>query len=55
MILKVRLEAMYKYKNKIPSAKNVYGRYKLALRYFKFLGERSKKNFTGEKGLIFNF
>ena len=45
MILKVRLEAMNKYKKtKYKNAKNVYGRYMLSKKYFKFLGERSKKD-----------
>jgi hypothetical protein len=44
MILKVRLEAMNKYKKtKYRNAKNVYGRYSLSKKYFNFLGERSKK------------
>ena len=43
MILKVRLEAMNKYKKtKYKNAKNVYSRYMLSKKYFKFLGERSK-------------
>jgi len=45
MIMKVRLEAMNKYKKtKYPKAKNVYARYILAKRYFKFLGQRTKIN-----------
>ena len=57
MILKVRLEAMNKYKKtKYKSAKNIYARFKLALKYFKFLGERSKlKNEKDRKALKFNF
>ena len=42
MIMKVRLEAMYKHKKRYPNAKNIYSRYKLANRYFKFLGKRTK-------------
>ena len=43
MILKVRLEAMNKYKKtEYKNAINVYNRYILAKRYFKFLGERTK-------------
>ena len=43
MILKVRLEAMNKYKKtKYKNAKNVYKRYILAKKYFIFLGNRSK-------------
>tara|TARA_B100001027_G_C16246527_1_gene322175 strand:- start:488 stop:874 length:387 start_codon:yes stop_codon:yes gene_type:complete len=56
MILKVRLEAMNKYKKtKYKSAKNIYARFKLALKYFKFLGERSKlKDDKERKALTFN-
>ena len=44
MILKVRLEAMNKYKKtKYPNAKKVYSRFKLAEKYFKFLSKRSKE------------
>ena len=55
MILKVRLEAMYKYRNtKYKKAKNIAPRFKLAERYFKFLGKRSKiKGFNKRKALIF--
>jgi len=43
MIMKVRLEAMKKHKNTLyPNAKNVNKRFKLAEKYFKFLGERTK-------------
>ena len=43
MILKVRLEAMLKHKNTLyKKAKYVKERYKLANKYFKFLGERTK-------------
>ena len=43
MIMKVRLEAMNKYKKtRYKKAKNVYQRFKLA-KYFEFLGERIKK------------
>ena len=41
MIMKVRLEAMNKYKKtRYPNAKNVFKRYQLSKRYFKFLGNR---------------
>ena len=44
MIMKVRLEAMKKHKNKLyPNAKNVTQRYNLANKYFKFLRKRTKK------------
>ena len=55
MILKVRLEAINKYKyTKYKNAKDVYKRYTLANRYFKFLGERTKKKtFTERKQMTF--
>ena len=55
MIMKVRLEAMNKYKKTLyKNAKNVYKRYKLANRYFLFLRKRStKKTFKERKGMIF--
>lgn len=44
MIMKVRLGAMKKHKKKLyPKAKHVNERYKLAYRYFKFLGRRTKE------------
>ena len=57
MIMKVRLEAMKKHKkDKFPNAKNVSKRYKLANKYFKFLGKRTKKNsFKERKSLKFKF
>ena len=43
MIMKVRLEAMNKYKKtKYKNQKDVYKRYILSKKYFKFLGERTK-------------
>ena len=55
MILKVRLEAMYKYrKTKYKKAKNITPRFKLAEKYFKFLGSRSKvEGFNKRKALTF--
>ncbi len=55
MIMKVRLEAMNKYKKTLyKNAKNVYKRYKLANRYFLFLRKRStKKTFKERKSMIF--
>ncbi len=55
MILKVRLEAMNKYKKtKFKKAVKVYSRYKLAERYFKFLGMRSqKKTLEERKAMVF--
>ena len=57
MILKVRLEAMNKHKKTLfKGAKNVYRRFKLAERYFKFLSERSKvKGFKERKAMVFKF
>ena len=57
MILKVRLEAMNKYKKtKYKNAKNVYKRYMLSKKYFKFLGKRSKiSGFNERCKLKFNF
>lgn len=43
MIMKVRLESMLKHKNTLyRKAKNVKSRFKLANKYFIFLGKRSK-------------
>ena len=50
MILKVRLEAMNKYKKtRYNNAKNVYKRYTIANKYFKFLGRRTKKRTFNER------
>ena len=56
MILKVRLEVLYKYRNtKYKNIKNIYGRYKLAKKYFIFLSKRSKeKSEIQRKKMIFN-
>ena len=56
MIMKVRLEAIKQYKNtKYKNAKNVNKRYQLAHRYFKFLGNRTKKKtFKERKNMNFN-
>ena len=44
MIMKVRLEAIKRHKTKkYKKAKNINQRYRLANRYFKFLGKRTKK------------
>ena len=55
MIMKVRLEAMNKYKKTLyKNAKNVYKRYTLAKRYFLFLRKRStKKTFKERKSMVF--
>ena len=57
MIMKVRLEAMNKYKKtRYKKAKNVYKRYQLSKRYFKFLSKRSKeKSFKDRKKMVFKF
>ena len=57
MIMKVRLEAMDKYKKtKFKNAKNVNKRYQLSKKYFKFLGKRTKKKtFLERKKMIFKF
>ena len=57
MIMKVRLEAIYKYrKTKFKNAKNVVSRYNLSKRYFKFLGQRTKmKTFNDRKKTVFKF
>lgn len=56
MIMKVRLEAMLKHKkDRYPNAKKVRERFSLANRYYKFLGQRSKKNgFDERKRMIFH-
>tara|TARA_B100000674_G_C37822208_1_gene906384 strand:- start:228 stop:746 length:519 start_codon:yes stop_codon:yes gene_type:complete len=57
MIMKVRLEAMNKYKkSRYKNAKDIYPRYMLAKKYFEFLGKRTKeKSFTQRKKLVFKF
>ena len=53
MIMKVRLEAIKKH-NK--NAKNITKRYRLANRYFKFLGTRTKKHmFKERKNMTFKY
>ena len=56
MIMKVRLGAILKHKNtRYKNAKDIEKRYKLANRYFLFLGSRSKKkSFTERAKMIFN-
>jgi hypothetical protein len=55
MIMKVRLETIKKYKKTLyPNAKNVDKRFKLAEKYFKFLGKRTKeKSNEKRKKMIF--
>jgi hypothetical protein len=57
MILKVRLEAMKKHKKtRYKNAKNVSSRFKIANKYFKFLGKRTKKkDFKERKKMVFKF
>ena len=57
MIMKVRLESMYKHKKTLyPNAKSVYQRFLLANKYFKFLGQRTKqKNQQSRKSMVFKF
>jgi hypothetical protein len=56
MIMKVRLHALKKHKKTLyKRAKNVNKRYSLSNKYFKFLGNRSKKkSFKERKMLVFN-
>ena len=56
MILKVRMEAMKKHKDTLyPNAKFVNERYKLANKYFIFLGERSKLDESVRYKSVFKF
>ena len=56
MIMKVRLEAIKKHKtSKYKKAKHVTERYKLANKYFKFLGRRTKLDEKSRKALTFYF
>ncbi len=54
MIMKVRLESIQKHKKKNSKIKNISKRVKLSQNYFKFLGERTKKNKEDRKKMIFN-
>jgi hypothetical protein len=56
MIIKVRLEAIKRHKTKkYKKAKNINQRYRLANRYFKFLGKRTKKRgFKERKNMKFD-
>lgn len=54
MIMKVRLESMYKRRKTMKKAKNIGKRFFLSKRYFKFLSKRSKvKNHTQRKKMSF--
>jgi len=57
MIMKVRLEAIKKHKkNKYKKVKDIYKRYRLSEKYFKFLGKRTKKkSFNERTKLTFKF
>tara|TARA_Y100000287_G_scaffold176464_1_gene167188 strand:+ start:411 stop:827 length:417 start_codon:yes stop_codon:yes gene_type:complete len=49
MIMKVRLESMYKRRKTMRKAKKISQRYSLANKYFRFLGKRSKAKGEGER------
>lgn len=54
MIMKVRLESMYKRRKTMKKAKNIGKRFFLSKRYFKFLSRRSKvKDHTKRKNMTF--
>ena len=54
MIMKVRLEAIKKYKTtKYKKAKNINERFNLANKYFKFLKRRTKEKKENRKKLTF--
>ena len=55
MIMKVRLEVIYKKRDKYPNAKNIKGRFDLSNKYFKFLGKRTKLDQENRKKFTFNF
>ena len=56
MIMKVRLEAMNKYKKtKYTKAKYIYKRFVLANKYFKFLSRRTKLSEEERKKFTFSF
>ena len=55
MIMKVRLEALKKNKKLYPNAKHVNERYDLALKYFEFLGKRTKLDQKARKKFVFKF
>ena len=57
MIMKVRLEAMYKYRHtRYKRAKNIPSRFKLAKKYYEFLGKRSEeKDDDLRKEMVFKF
>ncbi len=55
MIMKVRLEVIYKKKDKYPNAKNIKERFDLSNKYFKFLRKRTKLDKKLRKKLVFNY
>ena len=56
MIMKVRLEAIKKHhKTRYKNAKNVNARFKLAEKYFNFLGNRTKKQEKQRYQMNFKF
>ena len=44
MIMKVRLEVIYKKRDKYPNSKDIYQRYQLAKKYYNFLKKRTTQN-----------
>ena len=56
MIMKVRLETMFKHKKtRYPNAKHVKERFDLANKYFLFLRSRTKKDEKDRKRMVFTF
>ena len=54
MIMKVRLEVIYKYRNtRYKNAKYIYTRYMLSKRYLNFLSKRTKMEEKDRKILVF--
>jgi hypothetical protein len=53
MIMKVRLEVIYKKRDKYPNSKDIYQRYQLAKKYYNFLKKRTRQNEIERKKMIF--
>ena len=53
MIMKVRLEVIYKKRDKYPNSKDIYQRYQLAKKYYNFLKKRTTQNEIERKKMIF--
>ena len=53
MIMKVRLEVIYKKRDKYPHSKDIYQRYQLAKKYYNFLKKRTTQNEIERKKMIF--